>query len=269
MPPKKKGTREIMRNFEEEYYEISGEHAQLKRELTLRKWLNVCMGLSVVCALFLLFATITEVHSKDIIIENLQAKISQQRDQLIDTGLKMEEANSLAAENSALLKQAIDMAEEYLVRIDELTRQLEISKEDNATALFENKVLKEYYFRQTGKEIDEIKQVDIEATKYTNAEGWFEKGDPNYGMTASGYFTRDGVVAAPDSVPFGSTVLLAKVDSPQDQSKIFTVLDRGSAIVEDETGEICIDIWTPEENIAEAYAFGRQHIEGFIILPKK
>lgn len=192
--------------------------------------------------------------------------------EVVTMSYEVERLQAVDAQNKVLREQldiSIDALEESLATsnglADDLSYYMQLAADEN----LENIVLKEYYLRTTGHEIGEIKPVKIEATKYTNAEGWWDRGDPNYGMTASGTFTSYGTVAAPKSVPFGTTVLLSKADNPEDYKRVYTVEDRGSAIIEDEDGEICIDIWTEESKLKEALAFGRQYLEGYLIIPKE
>lgn len=131
----------------------------------------------------------------------------------------------------------------------------------------EMEALRAFYERTTGNPVGEVRKVAIEATRYTNAEGWWEEGDPNWGMMANGQFTSRGAVAAPRSIPFGSNVLFT-TDMPfGEEEEVFTVGDRGGAIKEREDGAICIDIWTPENKISDAFSFGRLDVEGYVIIP--
>ena len=171
-----------------------------------------------------------------------------------------------------------DKIERLQTEIDGLHKErdtltLENIRLKDADAITQNQLtelegLREFYVRTTGHRVAEVKEVVFEATRYTNAEGWWPKGSPNYGKTTSGVFASVGTVAAPRSVPFGSTVLLTE-PSLKESSEIFTVHDRGGAIkVKDDV--ICIDIWTHESDIKNALAFGRQKkVGGYLIIPEE
>lgn len=108
-----------------------------------------------------------------------------------------------------------------------------------------------------------MKKVTFEVTMYTNAGG----APPYKGLMANGKYTKEGVVAAPKSIPFGTEVMLDRVpDEWGSLKRIYEVSDRGGAIIEKSVnGEkvICIDIWT--DNKEEAKRWGRRKIEGWLI----
>lgn len=236
--------------------------------------MSVIFTMVVACAIFglafvMIFRLYSDTKSETFALSNQLALANSEIERISN----LEETNSklqtdliaMKASNESTIEEFSDVAAKTTQLSDDLIKYMDLAAESS----LENEVLREYYFRTTGMEVDEIRFVNIEATKYTNAEGWFERGDEHYGMTASGTYTAQGTVAAPKSIPFGTKVLLAKAPDAEDQDRVFTVQDRGSAIIEDSDGEICIDIWIEEENINEAYEFGRQHVEGFLIIPKK
>lgn len=130
----------------------------------------------------------------------------------------------------------------------------------------ENGALRKFYENTTGNTIKEIREVNIESTMYTNAEGAWAADSPSYGMMASGKQTYEGAVAAPSNVPFGSTVLFEDSALPFNVAgKVFTVGDRGGAI-KDKGWGICIDIWT--DDLAQAKIWGRNKgTSGYLIIP--
>lgn len=130
--------------------------------------------------------------------------------------------------------------------------------------------LEEFYERTTGYPVAEVRKATFHATRYTNAEGWWEKDDPNYGMMANGQMTSRGAVAMPRSIPFDSTVLIMDESPFGEHEEIFTVGDRGGAIQEKADDWLCLDIWTPESDyFTMAIPFGRRDLEGYVIIPDK
>lgn len=180
---------------------------------------------------------------------------------------------SLIAYSSALLKDN-DEKEEFLVsrgagRISE-TMPADTQSETMLMIQkleLENRALQAFYKNTTGNEIEEIREVRIESTMFTNAEGAWPSDSPNYGMMASGKFTYPGAVAAPRNVPIGSTVIFTNELLAFDMhTRIFTVEDRGGRIVNG-IDRVCIDIWT--DDLEQAHQWGRnKETEGFIIIPK-
>lgn len=128
--------------------------------------------------------------------------------------------------------------------------------------------LKDYYKKETGKEVADVVAVNFEVTMYTNAEGAYSKDNPNYGRTASGAFTAPGSVAAPRSIPFNSTVLVGDTKCYEVAgTDNLDVKDRGGAIVVSRGGKVRIDIWV--DSLEEAKKYGRKQTEGFIITHKE
>lgn len=130
--------------------------------------------------------------------------------------------------------------------------------------------LEEFYERTTGYPVLEVKEATFHATRYTNAEGWWENTDPNYGRMANGLMTSRGAVAMPRNIPFDSTVLITQESPFGEHNEIFTVGDRGGAIKALSDDWLGLDIWTPEsEYMTIAIPFGRRDLEGYVIIPDK
>lgn len=131
----------------------------------------------------------------------------------------------------------------------------------------ENQALRGFYEKTTGFAIDEIREVAIESTMFTNAEGWWPSDSPNYGMMKSGKFGYHGAVAAPSGIPLGSTVLFNGDLAFGVDDTVYTVEDRGGRII-DNGGSICIDIWT--DDLIKAKSWGRQKdTTGYVIIHKE
>lgn len=157
--------------------------------------------------------------------------------------------------------------ERIIAEKNSMDRYIEVL--ESAEISIEEQALREFYKRETGNEFGEVIKTDFELTKYTNSEGWWSKSDPLYGTMFNGQKTYRGAVAAPRSVPIGSTVIIETEGLPGDVHEMpYEVGDRGSAIVERSDGTLCIDIWVPEDELSEAYKFGRRTANGYVIIPK-
>lgn len=80
-------------------------------------------------------------------------------------------------------------------------------------------------------------------------------------VTADGTTVRPGIIAAPESYPFGTRIVLPGIGT-------FTVHDRGGAIQELPSGDR-LDIWAGhgEEGLARALTLGVQRVRGMVYLP--
>lgn len=90
-----------------------------------------------------------------------------------------------------------------------------------------------------------------------------KKGEPGYGITASGATVQQGVtVAAGKGIPFGTKVYIPYFKGKTGFGDgVFTVQDRGGAI-----GSHNIDVYF--NSLIEARQFGRQHLEVYILEEK-
>lgn len=98
-----------------------------------------------------------------------------------------------------------------------------------------------------------LELAEFELTAYTNN---YEDCGKIDGITASGTFVRDGVIAAPPYIDFGTKILI--------DNKTFIVEDRGSAIVRKADGTNVIDVWLPTKE--ECVRFGRVKTKGWIVV---
>lgn len=102
--------------------------------------------------------------------------------------------------------------------------------------------------------------IVMECTAYTLREQECGKapGDPGYGITASGASVEPWhTIAAPQSIPFGTRIYIPYFsDAPN--GGVFTVQDRGGAVVEG-----CLDIYM--ESLEDALQFGRRDLEVYIL----
>lgn len=102
--------------------------------------------------------------------------------------------------------------------------------------------------------------IIMECTAYTLREQECGKapGDPGYGITASGASVEPWhTIAAPQSIPFGTRIYIPYFsDAPN--GGVFTVQDRGGAVVEG-----CLDIYM--ESLEDALQFGRRDLEVYIL----
>lgn len=88
-------------------------------------------------------------------------------------------------------------------------------------------------------------QISAEVTTYTSSVADCGKSD---GVTTSGTIAHYGTLAAPSSFNFGT---LIDIDG-----QIFTVEDRGSAIVTKDDGTHVFDMWLPDSE--QCINYGRQ-----------
>lgn len=96
-----------------------------------------------------------------------------------------------------------------------------------------------------------IRATEMEITAYTDADCDKSPSHPLYGVTASGEYTREGIVAAGDGFPFGTKLYISGYGEVE-------VKDRGGAI-----SNRHLDIWM--ENRGEAIKFGRQYRTVYIL----
>lgn len=104
--------------------------------------------------------------------------------------------------------------------------------------------------------------IRMEVTGYTAGyeSTQKKKGEPGYGITASGEYVKQGrTIAAGKNIPFGTKVYIPYFDNqPGFDDGIFTVEDRGGAI-----GPYNIDVYY--ESLTDARNFGRQVLEVYIL----
>lgn len=98
-----------------------------------------------------------------------------------------------------------------------------------------------------------LELAEFEMTAYTNN---YEDCGKIDGITASGTNVRQGVIAAPPYIDFGTKILI--------DNKTFIVEDRGSAIVRKADGTNVIDVWLPTKE--ECVRFGRFKTKGWIVV---
>lgn len=98
-----------------------------------------------------------------------------------------------------------------------------------------------------------LELAEFELTAYTNN---YEDCGKIDGITASGTNVRQGVIAAPPHIKFGTKILI--------NGSQFIVEDRGSAIVRKADGTNVIDVWMP--NKEECVRFGRFRTKGWIVV---
>ena len=98
---------------------------------------------------------------------------------------------------------------------------------------------------------DDGETVKINATAYCNCYYCTQSGK---GITASGTTAKIGTIAAPQNVPFGSTIEFGGVE--------YIVEDRGGAIVNN-GDTMHIDIWFPSHD--EALEYGRKLGNGTLV----
>ena len=98
-----------------------------------------------------------------------------------------------------------------------------------------------------------LELAEFEMTAYTTS--YYDCGKID-GITASGTFVRDGVIAAPPHIDFGTKILI--------DTKTFIVEDRGSAIVRKADGTNVIDVYMNSKE--ECIQFGRQYAKGWIVV---
>ena len=96
-----------------------------------------------------------------------------------------------------------------------------------------------------------IRATEMEITAYTDADCDKSPSHPLYGVTASGEYTREGIVAAGEWFPFGTKLYISGYGEVE-------VKDRGGAI-----SNRHLDIWM--ENRGEAIKFGRQYRTVYIL----
>ena len=96
-----------------------------------------------------------------------------------------------------------------------------------------------------------IRATEMEITAYTDADCDKSPSHPLYGVTASGEYTREGIVAAGEGFPFGTKLYISGYGEVE-------VKDRGGAI-----SHRHLDIWM--ENRGEAIKFGRQYRTVYIL----
>ena len=103
-----------------------------------------------------------------------------------------------------------------------------------------------------------IRELDIEATAYTEAEDECgrPKGHPDYGRTASGEFVKRGMIAVDtDVIPMHSKVLITGAGH---LDGIYLAKDTGGAIVGNR-----VDIYVTTKK--EAFNFGRRKVKLYVI----
>ena len=103
-----------------------------------------------------------------------------------------------------------------------------------------------------------IRELDIEATAYTEAEDECgrPKGHPDYGRTASGEFVKRGIIAVDtDVIPMHSKVLITGAGH---LDGIYVAKDTGGAIVGNR-----VDIYVTTKE--EAFNFGRRKVKLYVI----
>lgn len=103
-----------------------------------------------------------------------------------------------------------------------------------------------------------IRELDIEATAYTEAEDECgrPKGHPDYGRTASGEFVKRGMIAVDtDVIPMHSKVLITGAGH---LDGIYLAKDTGGAIVGNR-----VDIYVATKK--EAFNFGRRNVKLYVI----
>ena len=98
-----------------------------------------------------------------------------------------------------------------------------------------------------------LELAEFEMTAYTNN---YEDCGKIDGITASGTFVRDGVIAAPPHIKFGTKILI--------NGSQFIVEDRGAAIVRKADGTNVIDVYMNSKE--ECIQFGRQYAKGWIVV---
>lgn len=98
-----------------------------------------------------------------------------------------------------------------------------------------------------------LELAEFELTAYTNN---YEDCGKIDGITASGTFVREGVIAAPPHIKFGTKILIG--------NQTFIVEDRGSAIVRKADGTNVIDVYMDSEEAC--IQFGRQHAKGWVVV---
>ncbi len=104
------------------------------------------------------------------------------------------------------------------------------------------------------KEETEINMTPINAelTAYCNCEICSEQWGNNTAMMTK---TRKGVVAAPEDIPMGSTLYIPELKSYKEDG-LFSVEDRGGAVIVKEDGTYIIDVWL--SNHDDVINFGRK-----------
>lgn len=101
--------------------------------------------------------------------------------------------------------------------------------------------------------------IKAELTAYCNdprcSDGWGSQ-------TAMQTETRLGVVAAPSSIPLGSTLYIPELQNYKADG-IFNVEDRGGAVKQKEDGTYIIDVWLPTHEQVEE--FGRKNVTIYLV----
>lgn len=103
------------------------------------------------------------------------------------------------------------------------------------------------------------REVSVELTAYDNDKSC--SGDWG-NLTAMGTRTRVGVIAAPKNIPLGTKVYIPSLKW-YNETGIFSVEDRGGAVVEKSNGNSVIDVWFGSHN--ETEKFGRQVSKMYIL----
>ena len=138
--------------------------------------------------------------------------------------------------------------------------KLEISKViHKAQPTIKRVVKSEHVSEHDEKDMHHYRKVRVQLTAYDNSE---ESSGQWGSQTAMGTRTRTGVIAAPKGIKLGTKVKIPSL-SWYKSDEVFTVEDRGGAVVQKDNGDYVIDVWFPSGT--DLNKFGRQYTYMYIM----
>jgi cell division protein FtsB len=142
--------------------------------------------------------------------ENASLKLSLQQYKAENTAMKQSMQDQELRNEK--LTNTIKENEELYKNLDGIKQENDTLKTANADLTGQKQGLIEYIQKKTGLKVRNIVKAKFEVTAYTNAEGAWDVGDPNWGHTFSGKLASRGTAAAPKTIPIFSEVIFNDID---------------------------------------------------------